>query len=80
MSYSLFQTYVANILIAINPYYDIPGLYGPDAIKSYRGKSLGTLSPHVYAIGKSFINLIEKLIPALEPKDFPTFVIVAFFS
>lgn len=46
------QTYVANILIAVNPYYDIPGLYGPDAIKLYRGKSLGTLSPHVYAIGK----------------------------
>ncbi|XP_029688524.1 myosin VIb isoform X5 [Takifugu rubripes] len=43
-------TYVANILIAVNPYYDVPGLYGPDAIKQYRGKSLGTLSPHVYAI------------------------------
>ncbi|XP_049918561.1 myosin VIb isoform X1 [Epinephelus moara] len=43
-------TYVANILIAVNPYYDIPKLYGPDAIKSYRGKSLGTLPPHVYAI------------------------------
>ncbi|CAG10486.1 unnamed protein product, partial [Tetraodon nigroviridis] len=43
-------TYVANILIAVNPYYDIPGLYGPDAIKLYQGKSLGTLSPHVYAI------------------------------
>ncbi|XP_053191373.1 myosin VIb isoform X4 [Scomber japonicus] len=43
-------TYVANILIAVNPYCDIPKLYGPDAIKSYRGKSLGTLPPHVYAI------------------------------
>nr|XP_019940194.1 PREDICTED: unconventional myosin-VI [Paralichthys olivaceus] len=43
-------TYVANILIAVNPYYDIPKLYGPDTIKSYRGKSLGTLPPHVYAI------------------------------
>ncbi|XP_028421499.1 myosin VIb isoform X1 [Perca flavescens] len=43
-------TYVANILIAVNPYYDIPKLYGPDAIKSYQGKSLGTLPPHVYAI------------------------------
>uniref|UniRef100_A0A8P4GIM2 Unconventional myosin-VI n=1 Tax=Dicentrarchus labrax TaxID=13489 RepID=A0A8P4GIM2_DICLA len=43
-------TYVANILIAVNPYYDIPKLYGPDSIKSYRGKSLGTLPPHVYAI------------------------------
>ncbi|XP_035024097.1 myosin VIb isoform X1 [Hippoglossus stenolepis] len=43
-------TYVANILIAVNPYYDVPKLYGPDTIKSYRGKSLGTLPPHVYAI------------------------------
>ncbi|XP_034715111.1 myosin VIb isoform X1 [Etheostoma cragini] len=43
-------TYVANILIAVNPYYDIPKLYGSDAIKSYQGKSLGTLPPHVYAI------------------------------
>uniref|UniRef100_A0AAQ5Y346 Unconventional myosin-VI n=1 Tax=Amphiprion ocellaris TaxID=80972 RepID=A0AAQ5Y346_AMPOC len=43
-------TYVANILIAVNPYYDIPKLYGPDAIKSYQGKSLGTLPPHVFAI------------------------------
>uniref|UniRef100_A0A8D3BKT7 Unconventional myosin-VI n=1 Tax=Scophthalmus maximus TaxID=52904 RepID=A0A8D3BKT7_SCOMX len=43
-------TYVANILIAVNPYYDIPKLYGPDTIKSYQGKSLGTLPPHVYAI------------------------------
>ncbi|XP_061651510.1 myosin VIb isoform X1 [Phyllopteryx taeniolatus] len=43
-------TYVANILIAVNPYYDIPKLYGPEAIKSYQGKSLGTQPPHVYAI------------------------------
>uniref|UniRef100_A0A7N6BMB5 Unconventional myosin-VI n=1 Tax=Anabas testudineus TaxID=64144 RepID=A0A7N6BMB5_ANATE len=43
-------TYVANILIAVNPYCDIPKLYGPDTIKSYQGKSLGTLPPHVYAI------------------------------
>ncbi|XP_010769553.1 myosin VIb [Notothenia coriiceps] len=46
----LIYTYVANILIAVNPYYDIPKLYGPDAIKSYKGKSLGTLPPHVFAI------------------------------
>uniref|UniRef100_A0A8C7ZD61 Unconventional myosin-VI n=1 Tax=Oryzias sinensis TaxID=183150 RepID=A0A8C7ZD61_9TELE len=43
-------TYVANILIAVNPYYDIPKLYGPETIKSYQGKSLGTLPPHVFAI------------------------------
>uniref|UniRef100_A0A8C7F4D3 Unconventional myosin-VI n=1 Tax=Oncorhynchus kisutch TaxID=8019 RepID=A0A8C7F4D3_ONCKI len=43
-------TYVANILIAVNPYYDIPKLYAPETIKSYQGRSLGTLPPHVYAI------------------------------
>ncbi|XP_072290391.1 unconventional myosin-VI-like isoform X2 [Eucyclogobius newberryi] len=43
-------TYVANILIAVNPYYDLPKLYAPETIKQYRGRSLGTLPPHVYAI------------------------------
>ncbi|XP_078736097.1 unconventional myosin-VI-like [Lampetra fluviatilis] len=43
-------TYVANILIAVNPYRDIPQLYTSAAIATYRGRSLGTLPPHVYAI------------------------------
>ncbi|XP_062406205.1 myosin VIa isoform X1 [Sardina pilchardus] len=43
-------TYVANILIAVNPYVDLPKLYSPDTIQQYRGRSLGTLPPHVYAI------------------------------
>nr|XP_032836269.1 unconventional myosin-VI-like [Petromyzon marinus] len=43
-------TYVANILIAVNPYRDIPQLYTSATIASYRGRSLGTLPPHVYAI------------------------------
>ncbi|XP_055005723.1 unconventional myosin-VI-like [Boleophthalmus pectinirostris] len=40
------RTYVANILIAVNPYYDIPKLYSPETIKQYQGRSLGTLPPH----------------------------------
>ncbi|XP_078412888.1 myosin VIa [Cetorhinus maximus] len=43
-------TYVANILIAVNPYFDLPKLYSSESIQKYKGKSLGTLSPHVYAI------------------------------
>uniref|UniRef100_A0A452UIV4 Unconventional myosin-VI n=1 Tax=Ursus maritimus TaxID=29073 RepID=A0A452UIV4_URSMA len=45
-------TYVANILIAVNPYFDIPKIYSSETIKSYQGKSLGTMPPHVFAIGK----------------------------
>ncbi|XP_077366069.1 unconventional myosin-VI-like isoform X3 [Festucalex cinctus] len=43
-------TFVANILIAVNPYYDVPKLYSQQTIEQYRGRSLGTLPPHVYAI------------------------------
>ncbi|KAG1927316.1 unconventional myosin-VI [Pimephales promelas] len=43
-------TFVANILIAVNPYCEIPKLYSPESIKQYQGRSLGTLPPHVYAI------------------------------
>lgn len=46
------QTYVANILIAVNPYREIRELYAPDTIKKYNGRSLGELPPHVFAIGK----------------------------
>ncbi|XP_059369302.1 unconventional myosin-VI-like isoform X2 [Carassius carassius] len=43
-------TFVANILIAVNPYFEIPKLYSPETIKQYQGRSLGTLPPHVNAI------------------------------
>ncbi|XP_030054915.1 unconventional myosin-VI isoform X1 [Microcaecilia unicolor] len=51
-------TYVANILIAVNPYFDVPKLYTSETIKKYQGKSLGTLPPHVYAIAdKTFRDM-----------------------
>uniref|UniRef100_A0A8C3X9R3 Unconventional myosin-VI n=1 Tax=Catagonus wagneri TaxID=51154 RepID=A0A8C3X9R3_9CETA len=51
-------TYVANILIAVNPYFDIPKVYSSEAIKSYQGKSLGTMPPHVFAIAdKAFRDM-----------------------
>lgn len=43
-------TYVANILIAVNPYREIPGLYSKETVQMYRGKSLGVLPPHAFAI------------------------------
>ncbi|CAL8140875.1 unnamed protein product [Orchesella dallaii] len=51
-------TYIANMLIAVNPYVDIKNLYSRETIKRYQGKSLGTLPPHVFAIGdKSFRDM-----------------------
>ena len=51
-------TYVANILIAVNPYLEVPALYSTDTIKSYLGRSLGTKPPHVFAIAdKAFRDM-----------------------
>jgi len=51
-------TYVANILIAVNPYFELKNLYSEATIKSYEGKSLGTLPPHVFAIAdKAFRDM-----------------------
>ncbi|XP_058443586.1 myosin heavy chain 95F isoform X1 [Malaya genurostris] len=49
-------TYVANILIAVNPYKEIRDLYSKATIKRYNGKSLGELPPHVYAIADKAIR------------------------
>jgi len=54
-------TYVANILIAVNPYYEIPKLYSRDIIMQYKGKSLGTLPPHVFAIADKAFRDMEVL-------------------
>ncbi|CAF5186421.1 unnamed protein product [Rotaria magnacalcarata] len=47
----MIYTYVANILIAINPYKDLRGVYSVDNMKRFNGKSLGVMPPHVFAIG-----------------------------
>ncbi|XP_055588992.1 myosin heavy chain 95F isoform X2 [Uranotaenia lowii] len=49
-------TFVANILIAVNPYKEIRDLYSKATIKRYNGKSLGELPPHVYAIADKAIR------------------------
>lgn len=42
----------------MNPYFDIPKIYSSDSIKSYQGKSLGTMPPHVFAIAdKAFRDM-----------------------
>ncbi|XP_070491235.1 myosin heavy chain 95F isoform X2 [Chironomus tepperi] len=51
-------TYVANILIAVNPYKEVKNLYSKATIKSYNGKSIGEMPPHVYAIAdKAFRDM-----------------------
>ncbi|XP_065316366.1 unconventional myosin-VI-like isoform X2 [Gordionus sp. m RMFG-2023] len=45
-------TFVSNILIVINPYFQIAELYSEEKIRSYIGKSLGKNPPHIFAIAE----------------------------
>ncbi|KAK0424459.1 hypothetical protein QR680_008675 [Steinernema hermaphroditum] len=54
-------TYVANILISINPYESIQELYSQQTIKKYQGKSLGTLPPHIFAIADKAYRDMRRL-------------------
>ena len=43
-------TYTATVLLAVNPYKEMPSLYTPAQQTAYRNKNVGSLPPHPYAI------------------------------
>ncbi|XP_057292691.1 unconventional myosin-X-like isoform X2 [Hydractinia symbiolongicarpus] len=47
---SQIYTHIGSILVAVNPYKIISGLYENDVINSYNNKYLGDMPPHIYAI------------------------------
>eukprot|EP00928_Gymnodinium_smaydae_P095520 TRINITY_DN8236_c0_g4_i2.p1 TRINITY_DN8236_c0_g4~~TRINITY_DN8236_c0_g4_i2.p1 ORF type:complete len:1421 (+),score=272.10 TRINITY_DN8236_c0_g4_i2:108-4265(+) len=46
-------TYTANVLLAVNPYKTLPGLYTLERMQEYKGRHIGALPPHPYAIADS---------------------------
>ncbi|KAE9599821.1 putative myosin ATPase [Lupinus albus] len=43
-------TYTGSILIAVNPFTNLPHLYNTHMMEQYKGAPLGELSPHVFAV------------------------------
>lgn len=53
-------TYTGSILIAVNPFASLPLLYGRHMMEQYKGRPLGELSPHVYAIADAAFKQMRK--------------------
>jgi myosin-7 len=43
-------TFTGAILVAVNPYQRIAGIYEPDVISKYSNKKIGEMPPHIFAI------------------------------
>merc|ERR1711936_336995 len=52
-------TYCGIVLVAINPYSDLQ-IYGNETISMYRGKNMGDLDPHVYAVAEEAFKRMER--------------------
>lgn len=46
---------VGKVIVAINPYKDIEGLYSDEQMRKYREQVVEELSPHIYLIGECIL-------------------------
>ena len=45
--------------MAINPYEELP-IYGSETIWTYRGKAMGDLDPHIFAVAEEAYTKMER--------------------
>ena len=56
--------------MAINPYEELP-IYGLETIWAYRGKAMGDLDPHIFAVAEEAYTKMERSVSPRSPLDSP---------
>lgn len=46
----IIYTYIGSVVLSVNPFKSMPGLYENEAIKMYRGKYYYEVPPHIFAL------------------------------
>jgi len=55
-----FQTYIGPVVISINPFKKIPGLYDTKTIDRYRNPDDKEVPPHIFALGAKAYDALVK--------------------
>eukprot|EP00746_Dinoflagellata_sp_MGD_P162844 gnl/MRDRNA2_/MRDRNA2_90577_c0_seq1.p1 gnl/MRDRNA2_/MRDRNA2_90577_c0~~gnl/MRDRNA2_/MRDRNA2_90577_c0_seq1.p1 ORF type:complete len:1463 (-),score=363.35 gnl/MRDRNA2_/MRDRNA2_90577_c0_seq1:195-4583(-) len=53
-------TYTASVLLAVNPYKSLPGMYSQEKRAEYTGKFFGSLPPHPYALADAAYRILMR--------------------
>merc|ERR1712226_230026 len=53
-------TYIGNVIVAINPYKQIDGLYSEKTAKNYFGKEHYEEAPHIYSIAEQAYKQVKR--------------------
>ena len=57
----MIYTYCGIVLVALNPYQPLP-IYGNETAAAYRGRDMGEMDPHIFAVAEEAFRKMTRLV------------------